>query len=232
MYKQLFLDRWKELKNQINLDKDEDGEIISTSFLKEDIFHKFFSSPELLVGYYIWRGNGLKKDGGNAEYYFDLEYDGWADDCKDIVSKARDIFKKIAESEEKKIAKEIKLNTSIQCGGTDKLRVWWLSCIEKPFFIPVESVEEGVKILDLLTVYEAFQVQNGRVKVDYRIGGGLQVWSNETNEWIDCHIKTNEVHYRNMEDYYNQSQKDKDTSIFIKSLAEQINWKKIKEITE
>ena len=44
--------------------------------------------------------------------------------------------------------------------------------------------------------------------------------------------KTDETHYREMEDYYNQSQKDKDTSIFIKSLAEQINWEKIKEITE
>ena len=84
----------------------------------------------------------------------------------------------------------------------------------------------------MLTVYEAFQVQNNRVKVDYRICGGLQVWSNETNEWIDYHTKTDETHYREMEDYYNQSQKDKDTSIFIKSLAEQINWEKIKEITE
>ena len=80
-YKQLFLDRWKELEHEIHLDKDEDGEIISTSFLKKNVFYKFFTSPELLVRYYIWRGNGLAKDGGDAEYYFDLEYDGWNDDC-------------------------------------------------------------------------------------------------------------------------------------------------------
>lgn len=92
IYKQLFLDRWKELNNQINLERDEDGEIISTSFLKEDVFHKFFSSPELLVGYYLWRGNGSVKDGGDAEYYFELEYDNWADDCKEIVQKAKNIF--------------------------------------------------------------------------------------------------------------------------------------------
>lgn len=91
-YKQLFLDRWKELEHEIHLEKDEDGEIISASFLKKDVFYKFFTSPELLVGYYLWRGNGLAKDGGDAEYYFDLEYDGWTDDCKDIVAKAKLIF--------------------------------------------------------------------------------------------------------------------------------------------
>ena len=91
-YKQLFLDRWKELESVIHLEKDEDGEVISTSFLNKNVFHKFFTSPELLVGYYLWRGNGLAKDGGDAEYYFDLEYDGWTDDCKDIAAKAKLIF--------------------------------------------------------------------------------------------------------------------------------------------
>lgn len=94
-YKQLFLDRWKELGDNLNVEKDEDGEIVSTSFLKRDVFHKFFISPELLVGYYLWRGNGLEKDGGDAEYYFELEYNGWTDDCKDIVSKAKIIFEKM-----------------------------------------------------------------------------------------------------------------------------------------
>lgn len=94
-YKQLFLDRWKELENQIQLERDEDGEIISTSFLKNHVFYKFFTSPELLVGYYLWRCNGLVKDGGDADYYFELEYDGWSEDCKDIVSKAKNIFEQL-----------------------------------------------------------------------------------------------------------------------------------------
>lgn len=49
-YQKLFLQRWKELENEIELEK-EDGE---TSFLEKDIFFKFFTSPELLVGYYVW----------------------------------------------------------------------------------------------------------------------------------------------------------------------------------
>ena len=72
-YQKLFLQRWKELENEIELEK-EDGE---TSFLEKDIFFKFFTSPELLVGYYVWR------ESGNLEYAYELfmdEYDDWVDD--------------------------------------------------------------------------------------------------------------------------------------------------------
>ena len=41
MYKQSFLDRWKELENELILER-EDGE---TTFLEEEVFHKFFISP-------------------------------------------------------------------------------------------------------------------------------------------------------------------------------------------
>ena len=64
----------------------EDGE---TSFLEKDIFFKFFTSPELLVGYYVWR------ESGNLEYAYELfmdEYDDWVDDCKDIAFKAKAVF--------------------------------------------------------------------------------------------------------------------------------------------
>ena len=53
-YQKLFLQRWKELENEIELEK-EDGE---TSFLEKDIFFKLFTSPELLVVYYVWRESG------------------------------------------------------------------------------------------------------------------------------------------------------------------------------
>lgn len=84
-YQKLFLQRWKELENEIELEK-EDGE---TSFLEKDIFFKFFTSPELLVGYYVWR------ESGNLEYAYELfmdEYDDWVDDCKDIAFKAKAVF--------------------------------------------------------------------------------------------------------------------------------------------
>ena len=58
-------------------------------FLEKDIFFKFFTSPELLVGYYVWR------ESGNLEYAYELfmdEYDDWVDDCKDIAFKAKAVF--------------------------------------------------------------------------------------------------------------------------------------------
>jgi hypothetical protein len=43
----------------------------------------------------------------------------------------------------------------------------------KPFYVPVESVEEGVKILNVLAQYDLFQFEN-RIKPDYCNVGGLQ----------------------------------------------------------
>ena len=59
--KEMFLNRWKIMEKEIILEKD--GE---TTFLENDVFHKFFINPELLVGFYIWRCNS------DVEYGYDL----------------------------------------------------------------------------------------------------------------------------------------------------------------
>ena len=87
MYKELFLQRRKELETTIVLER-EDGE---TTFLEKDVFHKFFISPELLVGFYEWRGGG---DLDEAYELFIEEYDGWIDACKEIAAQAKEIFEK------------------------------------------------------------------------------------------------------------------------------------------
>lgn len=87
MYKELFINRWKEMEKSIVLER-EDGE---TTFLEKEVFHKFFISPELLVGFYIWRSGYGINDG--YELFMD-EYDGWTDDCKEIALKAKEIFER------------------------------------------------------------------------------------------------------------------------------------------
>lgn len=85
-YEKMFLDRWETMKNQPVL-VDENGD---TKFLQNDVFDKFFINPELLVGYYIWRG-------GNVKYAYDIfleEYDGWQADCKEIAKETKNIFEK------------------------------------------------------------------------------------------------------------------------------------------
>lgn len=63
------------------------------------------------------------------------------------------------------------------------LRVWWIPQVPmKAFYVPVASVAEGVKILDILANYDIFQYEN-RVKPDYCNTGGLQML--EDGEWVD-----------------------------------------------
>ncbi len=72
-----------------------------------------------------------------------------------------------------------------------KLRVWWIPQIPmKPFFVPVNSVSEGVLVMDALAEYDKFQFQNN-IKPDYCNAGGLQMFDeyddtdSENGSWVD-----------------------------------------------
>ena len=67
----------------------------------------------------------------------------------------------------------------------EKLRVWWNPQLGRgiePLYIPVNSVEEGIKLMDLLSAYDAFQFQNN-VKPDYINVGGIEMYKD--GEWVD-----------------------------------------------
>ena len=60
-----------------------------------------------------------------------------------------------------------------------KLQVWWIPQVPmKAFEVPISSVEEGVKILDVLAKYDIFQFRNN-VKPDYCNAGGINQWSED-----------------------------------------------------
>ena len=72
-----------------------------------------------------------------------------------------------------------------------KLRIWWIPQIPgKAFTVMVSSVEEGVKLLDVLADYDDFQLQNN-IKPDYSNAGGLQAFDPDDKEegpggsWVD-----------------------------------------------
>ena len=50
------------------------------------------------------------------------------------------------------------------------------------FYVPIEDIAEGRKILDTLARYDLFQLEN-KIKPDYSNTGGLQVF--DDGEWID-----------------------------------------------
>jgi hypothetical protein len=55
--------------------------------------------------------------------------------------------------------------------------VWWIPQVPGyPFHVPVGTVEEGVKIMDVLAKYDLFQYNN-HIKGDYANVGGLEQWN-------------------------------------------------------
>ena len=72
----------------------------------------------------------------------------------------------------------------------NKLKVWWIPQVPgKPFEVPVKSVEEGVKVMDILADYDAFQFENN-IKPDYCNAGGLSMHEPDSDDdgneqWTD-----------------------------------------------
>lgn len=65
-----------------------------------------------------------------------------------------------------------------------KLKVWWIPQIPgKPFEVPVESIAEGVKLMDILAKYDIFQFEN-HIKPEYSNAGGLMMIDSD-GEWTD-----------------------------------------------
>ena len=113
-----------------------------------------------------------------------------------------------------------------------KLRVWWIPQVgvSEAFYVPVESPEEGKKVMDMLAAYDAFQLQN-KVKPDYTNVGGLQMWSEEEREWNDWYMETDDDYFDDVDQYCEQCDWVEELTEFNQSLFAQINWDKIKEMT-
>lgn len=105
----------------------------------------------------------------------------------------------------------------------NKLRVWWipqvsLSC--DTFYIPVQSVEEGKKMMDLLVAYDMFQLQNN-IKPDFCNAGGLQMLVD--GEWEDWHLETEDDYFEDIDEYCEQCSMSEELKEFSTALFEQIN---------
>jgi hypothetical protein len=62
-----------------------------------------------------------------------------------------------------------------------KLQVWWVPQVPmKAFTVDVETVAEGVKIMNTLANYDIFQYEN-KVKPDYSNAGGLNMWDEDSD---------------------------------------------------
>lgn len=114
-----------------------------------------------------------------------------------------------------------------------KLRVWWIPQvgISETFYVPVNTPEEGKKLLDTLAAYDAFQFQNN-VKPDYCNVGGLQMFDEEDGEWCDWNIETNNypfTYYDDLDEYCESDdcEQAEELENFQKEVFKQIDWSKM-----
>ncbi len=106
----------------------------------------------------------------------------------------------------------------------NKLRVWWIPQVgsSNSFYIPVKSVEEGKKVMDLLAAYDMFQLQNN-IKPDFCNVGGLQMFVD--GEWEDWYLETEDDYFDDVDEYCKKCERSEEIDNFSKDLFEQIDFK-------
>lgn len=112
-----------------------------------------------------------------------------------------------------------------------KFRIWWIPQvgIGNTFYIPVDSILEGAKVIEILIKYDQFQFDN-KVKPDYCNVGGLQYYDEKTEEWSDFEDyfeeDGNELFYKDPDDYVVNSMRvsDQDKNSYIEFKNRLTDW--------
>ena len=115
-----------------------------------------------------------------------------------------------------------------------KLRVWWIPQVganSEAFYVPVNTPEEGKKVMDMLAAYDAFQSQN-RIKPDYCNIGGLDMYDPEVADWVDWYMETDDDYFEDVDEYISSTDKADEIDAFTHELFKQIDWEKIERMTE
>lgn len=109
----------------------------------------------------------------------------------------------------------------------NKLRVWWVPQMPmKSFYVPVNTVEEAKKVLDILAAYDLFQLQHN-VKPDFCNTGGLQIWDEEEQDWCDWYMETEDNYYDNVDEYCEECEQKEELKKFNEELFYQIDYSKL-----
>ena len=95
---------------------------------------------------------------------------------------------------------------------SQKLRVWHIPQLPmKAFTVEVDSLQEAIKIKNVLANYDLFQYENN-VKGDYANVNGIQMWDESLTDqdlidmelddcWVDWYIETEEDYFEDPEEY-------------------------------
>ena len=111
---------------------------------------------------------------------------------------------------------------------SQKLRVWWIPQVGaggNPFYVPVESVPEAKKVMDILSFYDCYQY-NHRIKGDYCNTGGLEMWNDKTQEWESWEwiSEDGSEYYDDVDEYIDEKHPNLDLNSFTDVLANQVHF--------
>lgn len=103
-----------------------------------------------------------------------------------------------------------------------KMRVWWCPQIGHglSFYVPVKTVEEAKRLMDTLAAYDQFQFENN-IKPDFCNTGGLQVWDEEEQDWIDWECEDDGDYYDNVDEYFDGNE---EMESFTREVFSQVNF--------
>lgn len=147
------------------------------------------------------------------------------ENCIEKVKRATDqdiqFYKKIYDRERVSKRNEIK-------SMYKNLRVWWIPqiCAGKTFYVPVQSVEEGKKVMDILAAYDAFQLQKN-IKPDYYNVGGIEMFVD--SKWESWYLETEDDYFDDIDEYCEQCEGSEELKEFINTLFEQIDLEKLRK---
>ena len=84
-----------------------------------------------------------------------------------------------------------------------KMRAWWnpqVGSVSDTFIVPVNSLEEAKKVMDILAAYDVCQYNN-RIRADFANTGGVEMWNEEDQEWEDWFYDEENSYYDNVDQY-------------------------------
>lgn len=115
-----------------------------------------------------------------------------------------------------------------------KLRVYHIPQVPmKAFYIPVQDVAEGKKVMDILSAYDAFQLEN-RIKPDYCNVNGLEMFDEGEQRWVSWSIETDNDYYDSVDEYC-ESVDCKESENILKAnkeIFDQIDWVQIERMNK
>ena len=111
---------------------------------------------------------------------------------------------------------------------SQKLRVWWIPQVGaggNPFYVPVESVLEAKKIMDILAFYDCYQY-NHRIKGDYCNVGGLEMWNEKEQEWESWEWMSEDgsEYYDDVDEYVEDKHPEPYLNDFTEALRNQVRF--------